>query len=126
MQEGSQNQIEAVMSTALKNIKSIADVNTVIGAPFIHPDGTAIIPVSKVTVGVLTGGGEYAGSKELAKRAQDYPFSGGSGAAISLNPIGFLVQSGNDIKMVNVQQAGAYEKLFDAAGSVLSKFIKPN
>ena len=123
MENATTNHIEAVMSTALKNIKNIADVNTVIGKPFVSYDGTTIIPVSKVTVGILTGGGEY-GSKEIARRAEDYPFSGGSGAAISLNPVGFLVKTGETFKMVNVISGNSYEKLFDAAGSVLAKFAK--
>ena len=119
----STNHIEAVMSTALRNIKNIADVNTVIGKPFVSYDGTTIIPVSRVTVGILTGGGEY-GTKEPELRSENYPFTGGSGAAVSLNPVGFLVKTDGEYKMVNVLASNAYEKLFDAAGTLLGKLVK--
>ena len=74
-----ENRIEEVMSTALRSVRDLADVNTVVGRPFTLADGRTAIPVSKVTVGILTGGGEY-GTAHL-KKQEDYPFSGGGGAA---------------------------------------------
>lgn len=118
------NHIEQVMQTALKNIRGLADVNTVIGKPYTTYDGTTVIPLSKVTVGVLTGGGEY-GVKPSAKYGEEYPFSGGGGAAVSLSPVGFLIKNGSDYKMVTVQSgASAYEKLCEAAGILIGKLAE--
>ena len=121
MEYGNHN--EEVMSTALKNIKSIADVNTVIGKPFTGQDGTVIFPISKITIGLLTGGGEY-GTNNRSKRQDEYPFSGGSGAAVSMNPVGFLVKSGDEIQVMSLGADSRFDKLFDAAGSVIKKFTK--
>ena len=39
--------IEGLMDTAMSNIKSMVDVNTIVGNPVTIPDGTTIIPISK-------------------------------------------------------------------------------
>lgn len=116
----SNNKIDEIMNTAMKNIKSMVDINTVIGTPFENPDGTVIIPISKVTIGFLTGGGEY-NDKNL-KKFNEFPFAGGSGAAVSVNPVGFLVGSGQNLKMINIEQDGSLEKLIDGAAGLIAKF----
>ena len=62
------NRINNVIETTLKNLGNIIDVNTVVGAPIKTIDGSLIIPISKVVVGVLAGGGEY-GKVNLFKSA---------------------------------------------------------
>ena len=118
-----ENRIEEVMSTALRSVRDLADVNTVVGRPFTLADGRTAIPVSKVTVGILTGGGEY-GTAHL-KKQEDYPFSGGGGAAVSLTPMGFLIAGGDGVRMMPTQEnAGPFDKLFDAASGVVEKWSK--
>ena len=114
------NKIDEIMNTAMKNIKSIVDVNTVIGSPYVNSDGSVIIPISKVTIGFLTGGGEY-GEPDF-KKINEYPFAGGSGAAVSLNPVGFLVGSGTDMKIINIDKEDNLDKLIDGAAGLISKF----
>lgn len=116
------NRIEEVMSTALLRVREIADVNTVVGKPFSLADGRTVIPVSKVTVGVLTGGGEYGAAH--MKRQEDYPFSGGGGAAVSLTPVGFLIAGEEGIRMMTAQDTGPFDKLFEAASGMVEKWSK--
>ena len=77
--EKRENKIKDLMETAMKDINTIIDVNTVIGKPFSINDGTTVIPVTKVTLGFMTGGGEYGELKSIKGEAQT-PFAGGSGA----------------------------------------------
>ena len=44
------------MSTSMEKIRELVDVNTIIGDPVTSPDGTVIIPVSKVSFGFVSGG----------------------------------------------------------------------
>ncbi len=110
-----ENKIEQIMSVAMDKIKVLADVNTVVGTPFTVLDGTTLIPLSKVTMGFLAGGGET----KIEKKAEP-PLAGGSGGGISINPIGFLVKQGDDIRIVNIDDASPFGKLFD----LLPKIIK--
>lgn len=48
--------IEKLMDTAMSNIKSMVDVNTIVGDPVETVDGTVIIPISRVSFGFAAGG----------------------------------------------------------------------
>jgi len=80
--------LENVMETSLKNVKSMLDANTVIGDPITTPDGTVILPVSKISVGFAAGGSDFA-----AKNNPKLCFGGGSGAGVTINPVSFLIIS---------------------------------
>ena len=113
------NPIDEVLGTALKNIRSLADVNTVIGKPVTSEDGKTIIPVSKVTIGFVAGGGEYG---ELDKFSPEHPFAGGSGGAVQLSPIGFLVGGkGEDLRMIDVDSDTNFARVFDVAKTMFER-----
>lgn len=113
------NRINNVIETTLKNLENIIDVNTVIGNPIKTNDGTLIIPISKVIVGVLAGGGEY-GKVNLFKSGKDLPYSAGNGAIVSVKPCGFLINEGNGYKMISVSDS-PYEKLFEKTTEFFEK-----
>ena len=52
----SEHPINSLMDTSMKKIKELIDVNSIIGDPITTPDGTTIIPVSKVAYGFASGG----------------------------------------------------------------------
>ena len=54
-----QHPIEQIMETTLENLKQMIDVNTIVGDSMVMADGTMIVPVSKVNLGFVSGGGEY-------------------------------------------------------------------
>lgn len=47
----SDHPIESMMNTTMEKIKTMVDASTMIGDPITTPDGTVIIPVSKVSYG---------------------------------------------------------------------------
>ncbi|MFZ5754963.1 MAG: spore germination protein GerW family protein, partial [Bacillota bacterium] len=55
----SEHPIEGLMKTAMESIKEMVDVNTVVGDAVEAPDGTVIIPVSRVACGFAAGGSEF-------------------------------------------------------------------
>ena len=74
-----QKPVERVVETAFARIKTLVDGDTVIGRPMTMEDGTTIVPISRVTLGMLTGGGEYGEAG-----VSSYPFAGEK--ALSLIP----------------------------------------
>ena len=116
--ESSDNKIKDMMAAAMKDLDSLVDVNTIIGKPFTTKEGTVIIPVSKVTMGFVTGGGEYGEVKTFGKDSS-MPFAGGNGAVISLKPTGFLVDNGENVKLINAAN-DVYERIFESA----EEFVK--
>ncbi len=105
--------IERLMDNALVKIRSFIDADTVIGTPITTADGVSIIPISRVSMGFLTGGGEY--SDLSAEQKEEFPFAGGSGAGVSMQPIGFLVSDGKGIRLININDKNPLEKLMEIA-----------
>jgi len=80
-----------LIKSALESVKSMVDANTVTGTPITTDSGTVIIPVSKVFVGLATGGIDYFGKKSVS----DKNFGGGGGTGVTVSPVGFLVVEPN-------------------------------
>ena len=108
--------IENMMSATLDRIRDMVDVNTVIGEPIPTGGGATIIPVSKVTFGFVAGGGDFD-KNELPET--DKPFAGGSGAGVSVQPVGFLVVQQDSVKVLPAQQPTAWERALNAAPQLL-------
>ena len=49
--------IENILRTTMEQLKLIADVNTVVGAPIMTSDNTIVLPVCKISFGFISGGG---------------------------------------------------------------------
>ena len=82
--------------SSMKTLQTLIDSNSVIGKEVITPDGTVILPVSRVSFGFGTGGGDLpATQKEL--------FGGGTGGGVSITPLAFLIVKNGDVKLLQVQ-----------------------
>lgn len=124
-QDEIKNPVEAIMAEAMSKLKSVIDVNTVIGNPITTFDGTTIIPISKVSAGFIAGGGEYNQTKDMKKNANlDFPFAGGSGTGFSINPVGFLVETSSGLKLINIDNKSAYENVLEIVKNVTEKLSK--
>ena len=92
----------------MESIREMVDVNTVVGEPVQTQDGSTIIPISKVSFGFVAGGGEYG-----PVQSADMPFAGGTGAGVSVHPMGFLVCSQSGVRMLSAGCASPFERLVE-------------
>ena len=112
----SDHPIDSLMTAAMSNIKDMVDVNTIIGKPVSLPDGTTIIPISKVAFGFAAGGSEFSMGQD-----QRLPFGGGSGAGVTINPVGFLVASSDGVKFIAAGQGSVADKLVEYIPEAIEK-----
>ncbi|MFC5467819.1 GerW family sporulation protein [Cohnella suwonensis] len=132
----SQHPINGLMQTAMENIKDMVDVSTIVGEPVQCPDGSVILPISKVGFGFAAGGSEYAamedgsgsgsaqkqGGQDAHNASVSLPFGGGSGGGVSITPIAFLVVGAHGVKVVPLDnQTHLMERLIDAAPGWVDK-----
>lgn len=115
--------IEGLMNGAMEHIRQLVDVNTIVGNPITTPDGTTVIPISKVAFGFGAGGSEFnAKPKENSDKAM---FGGGSGGGVSITPIAFLTVNSEQIKLLPVKSASTTaDKLIDLVPELINKFNK--
>lgn len=110
-----------LMETVINKVHELVDISTVIGEPIITPDGTTLIPVSKVSFGFASGGSDVA-SKNL-KEGEAKPFGGGSGAGVKIDPIAFVVVKEGSVRIMNIEAPAvtSIERLVDAAPDLIDK-----
>lgn len=97
--------ISEIIKTALSGVKEALDANTVIGEPMTVLDHTVIVPISKISCGIATGGSDFGGKKEDLKKN----FGGGGGTGITVTPVAFLViSSDGNVRMMNVNENSGY------------------
>ena len=107
----------------MENLKPLIDSNIIIGNTIKSGD-LEIIPITKVTLGFVSGGGEYSELKEIRKETE-YPFSGGCGGGVSVQPIGFIVVKKDKVELIKIDQKSAVEKLIEAIPEI-ANFISKN
>lgn len=120
--------IENLMKTAMNSIKDMVDVNTIVGDPIETTNNMVIIPVSKVCFGFAAGGTEFESEYECSKLENNkLPFGGGSGAAVHITPVGFIIIDSSHIgapKFIPVEHSDAVDKLLDYVPDLMEKANK--
>lgn len=113
--------LEGLMGTTIEKINQMVDVNTVIGNPVTSPDGTVIVPVSKVSYGFASGGSSFVSKSAPSKDL----FGGGAGAGVSINPIAFIVISNGEAKVLTIDEPNSTlaEKALAMTPELLEKII---
>ena len=106
------------INETMRNFANLSDTDVIVGKPILTPSGTTIIPVSKMTVLMLSGNGEY-GKIKMFQSNKNYPSSMASGGLASVKPCGFLVEKGKTVRFVRCP-TDAIDKAFDS----VEEFIK--
>ena len=109
-----------MLDMALRRIKEMVDVNMIIGEQITTPDGTTIIPVSKLSMGLGGGGSEFGSKNSNNPNAN---FGGGIGSGVSITPVLFLVVSGGNVRVINVETSGVnpFDKIAEVMPIVADK-----
>lgn len=121
--------IQDLMNGTMEKIKSMIDANTVVGTPITTPDGTTVIPVSRVTFGFGSGGTDF--QSRHSKETTPLSFGGGGAAGMTVTPVCFLVISpteGTHVLGINAQAVNTADRLVEmipgAVGKVSSFLAK--
>ena len=88
--------INGLMGVTMDKIRELVNSDTIIGEPVSLPDGTTILPVSKVTFGEATGGADFA-----AKQSKQL-YGGGRGAGVTVAPVAFLVVKDGNVRTIQL------------------------
>ena len=113
------NPIKDLVESTISSVNGMFSTDNIIGETVIAPDGTMIIPISKVSFGVGGGGTE---TKEKDAAGNNL-FGGGVAAGASIRPEGFLVitKSGSVRFVTTAAQQNSVEKLIDYAPDLVDK-----
>ena len=90
-----------MLETTIQKIRDMVDANTVVGEPVTTSDGTTILPVSKISIGLGGGGSDFASAKAAAGQM---PFGGGVGAGVKVTPVCFLVVKDGNVRILTIAE----------------------
>ena len=108
------------MQTAMASIRDMVDVNTVIGQPVQAGTDATVIPISRVSFGYVTAGGDLTAQDKHGFSAEaDFPFAGGSGAGVSVQPVGFLVVNGDSVRMLPATCQSVADRMVELIPTVM-------
>ncbi|QNL45622.1 GerW family sporulation protein [Oscillibacter hominis] len=109
-----------LMNSTMEKVSQMVDTNTIVGEPISTPDGVTLIPISKVTFGFGSGGGDYGKSQPKEN------FGGGSGAGVKIDPVAFLVIKDGTTRVlpVAVPPVGTVDRIVEMVPDVLDRVEK--
>ena len=104
-----------LMQATMAKIHEMVDTNTIVGEPISTPDGVTLIPISRVSFGFGSGGGDYG------KTTQN--FGGGSGAGVKIAPVAFLVIKDGTTRVlpVAVPPASTMDRVIEMVPDLMDK-----
>lgn len=130
--------LEQMMETSIAKLRELVDVDTVVGKPVHVNENTMVIPVSKVSFGFVSGGGEYDTKNPILKSGvsldnsnRAFPFAGTMTAGVCLRPTAFLYVCGERVSVLPAESDDALERLVsslptlaDEAGRLIKQLAK--
>lgn len=114
-----ESRIDSLTESFMNKVKKMVDVDTVIGTPFETKEGIVLIPITKVSVGFVSGGGEYGCDKKIIKTINQIPLAGGGAGGVTINPVGFLEVNGKSCKLLKLDEKSVYQNILDKIPSIL-------
>jgi len=106
--------LEDLMREITKETESIVDTKTLIGDP-VTSAGKTVMPIIRVSAGFGSAGGERDG------QAGQMGFAAGGYAGVNMEPIGFVVISKDDVRLLTVSGRHTFSRIVDMVPEVVSR-----
>ena len=119
MENNKNTPLSGLMQSTMEKVHEMVDTNSIVGQPITTPDGVTLIPISKVSFGFGSGGGDYG-------KAAKEGFGGGSAAGVRIDPVAFLVIKDGTTRVlpVAVPPVSSVERIVDMVPDVLDRVEK--
>jgi len=119
MENNRKTPLNDLMQSAMEKVHQMVDSNAIVGQPITTPDGVTLIPISKVSFGFGSGGGDYG-------KGGVQNFGGGAGAGVKIDPVAFLVVKDGITRMLPVAAAptSTVDRIVDMAPEMMDKVEK--
>lgn len=109
------NNLKTVIDTTMEKLRAMVDADTIIGTPIVV-DKVTLLPVSRVSFGLATGGSDFPN-----KNGQEL-FGGGGGAGVTVNPVAFICINGENVHMMPVySEMNTIDKAINMAPELIDK-----
>ena len=120
-QDNNVSSIDKLIEATFLRLKDIIDANTIIGNTIQLSEQIYIIPISSVSVGLISGGGELPGKKNTST------LNGVATTGFNITPTGFVaINNGIIDYIVSSSESSQTNKALDTVLGLLEKFLLKN
>lgn len=111
--------VSEVLNASMEKVRQMVDANTVVGAPIAVGGDVTVIPISKISLALASGGADMA-AKEAANSGT---FGGGAGCGVKIIPVAMLVIQGDRVRMLPIGEPAnsAAERLIEELPGLVDK-----
>ena len=111
-----------MLDSTIEKIREMVNANTVMGDPIVTADGTTVIPVSKISIGLGGGGSDFVTKNATSG---ENPFGGGVGAGVKVTPVAFLVMKEGSVRVIPmaVPASTTADRLVEMVPDTLDKIV---
>ena len=111
----SENNIKGILDVTMEKLKGMINADTITGTPIVI-DGITLIPVSRVSYGLATGGSDFPSKTEKEL------FGGGGGAGVTVVPVAYICVKDGNVKMLPIyNELTTVEKAISMAPEIIDK-----
>ena len=115
------NSLQEIMNNTFDNLRGLVQSEDMVFKPIYLDEKTMAIPLAKVSVGFVSGGGgSQTKEGQQPKNGQLQPYAGGGGGGISMSPMGFLVFQDNQPMLVKVDEKTSSDKWKDLISATIN------
>ena len=116
------SKIPEVIQTTMSKIRDMVDANTVVGSPMTVADGVTLVPISKITLGVASGGADLAAKQQKPEGT----FSGGAGCGVKVIPVAMVIIQGDRVRVLPIDEPAksATERAMEQLPGLVDKLIE--
>ena len=108
-----ESSIKNILDVTMEKLRAVVDADTIVGKPIVIGENT-LIPVSKITMGIASGGAD------IPNKTADAAFGGGAG--LSVTPVAFLSVTANGVRVLPITtESNSIDRAIAAAPEIIDK-----
>ena len=103
--------VSEVLGASMSKVREMVDANTVVGDPIVLGENLTLIPISKISFALASGGADFAKKNGTASGS----FGGGAGCGVKITPVGMICLQDGRVRIlpVNEPATGAAERIIE-------------
>lgn len=110
--------VSEILGTSMAKVREMVDANTIVGEPICAGEGITLIPISKITFGLASGGADFASKNAAAN------FGGGAGCGVKISPVAMICIQGERVRMLPITEPAttAAERIIEQLPELIDRF----
>lgn len=111
--------VSEVLGASMSKVREMVDANTVVGEPIVLGEDITLIPVSRISFALASGGADFAKKNGAAAGS----FGGGAGCGVKIIPVAMICLQEGRVRMLPIHEpaSNAAERIIEQLPELLDR-----